>query len=258
LIVATAVDVQIQNVSQQFVSRGQTLVALRDVDLHIRPGEFVSFIGVSGCGKSTLLQLVAGLQAPAQGQLLLAGRPPAEVRARRAIGWMSQQAALLPWRTVLENVQLPLLVNRHAGTPPTPSPVALLQLVGLSDFAGAYPRTLSGGMQQRVALARTLAIGASLWLMDEPFAALDELTREALALELLALWRRFRPTVLWVTHHLGEAVRLSDRMVVLSPRPGTVAGEIRIDLPHPRDDTSRAFQAIVRQGREILQGARGR
>jgi NitT/TauT family transport system ATP-binding protein len=254
--VATAVDVQIQNVSQQFVSRGQTLVALRDVDLRIRPGEFVSLIGVSGCGKSTLLQLVAGLQTPAQGELLLAGRPPAEVRARRAIGWMSQQAALLPWRTVLENVRLPLLVNRRAAAPATPSPAELLQMVGLADFAGAYPHTLSGGMQQRVALARTLAIGASLWLMDEPFAALDELTREALALELLALWRRFRPTVLWVTHHLGEAVRLSDRLVVLSPRPGTVAGEIRIDLPHPRDDTGPAFQAIVRQGRRILQEAR--
>jgi NitT/TauT family transport system ATP-binding protein len=152
-------------------------------------------------------------------------------------------------------VELPLRVNRQAGMPATPSPVELLAMVGLADFAGAYPRTLSGGMQQRVALARTLAIGASLWLMDEPFAALDELTREALALELLALWRRFGPTVLWVTHHLGEAVRLSDRLVVLSPRPGSIAGEVRIDLPHPRDDTSADFQAVVRRARRILQGA---
>jgi NitT/TauT family transport system ATP-binding protein len=164
---------------------------------------------------------------------------------------MAQQSALLPWRTVLDNVRLPLQVNRQARQPPA-SPEELLQMVGLQDFADAYPSTLSGGMQQRVALARMLAIGASLWLMDEPFAALDELTRETLAGELLAIWRQFRPTVLWVTHHLNEAARLSDRMVILSPRPGHIRGTITIDLPRPRDDTTPEFQTIVREARQLL------
>jgi len=233
-----AIDAQLRHVTHIFQKGQAPLVALQEIDLAIRPGEFVSLVGPSGCGKSTLLRLVAGLLAPTEGQILLAGQAPDKMRAQKAIGWMAQRPALLPWRTVLENVQLPLQVNR--------------QLFGLADFAEAYPATLSGGMQQRVALARTLAVGASLWLMDEPFAALDELTREELAAELLAMWRQFRPTVLWVTHHLGEAVRLSDRIILLSPRPGRVCGTISVDLPRPRDDTRPEFQAVVRQARQIL------
>jgi len=174
---------------------------------------------------------------------------------------MAQRPALLPWRTVRQNVLLPqqlAVSNEQLAISNSPftihhSPEELLKLVGLAEFADAYPHTLSGGMQQRVALARTLAIGASLWLMDEPFAALDELTRELLGRELLTLWRQFQPTVLWVTHHLAEAVRLSDRIVLLSPRPGTVCGDIPVTLPHPRDDTAPAFQAVLRQARAILQ-----
>ncbi len=168
---------------------------------------------------------------------------------------MSQQAALLPWRTVLENVQLPLQVNRQVNSRELLSPHELLQMVNLQEFAEAYPHTLSGGMQQRVALARTLAIGASLWLMDEPFASLDELTREVLTDELLSLWQQFQPTVLWVTHNLAEAVRLSDRVVVLSPRPGRIVGNVVVSLPRPRDDTSSAFQAVVRRVRSSLREA---
>jgi NitT/TauT family transport system ATP-binding protein len=249
-----AIDVRLQHVTQIF-GEGQTrLVALQDINLAIQPGEFVSLVGQSGCGKSTLLRLVAGLLLPTQGEIHLADRPPQKMCAQKAIGWMAQQAALLPWRTVLENVQLPLQVNRQVNRQPA-SPEELLRLVGLTEFAHAYPATLSGGMQQRVALARTLAIGASVWLMDEPFAALDELTREALAGELLAIWQQLRPTVIWVTHHLNEAVRLSNRMILLSPRPGHIAGTISIDLPRPRDDTSSAFQAVVRQARQILKQA---
>lgn len=253
------VNVQVRGVSHVFQHGTGRLAALGPIDLAVLPGEFVSIVGPSGCGKSTLLRLAAGLLLPTEGEILLARQPPAHLRAQKQIGWMAQQPALLPWRTVRENVELPLLVNRRQ-SPFTinhsPTPDDLLHLVGLSDFAHAYPHTLSGGMQQRAALARTLATGASLWLMDEPFAALDELTREALGGELLALWQRFRSTVLWVTHHLPEAVRLSDRIVLLSSRPGTVCGEIAIPLPRPRDDTAVDFQVYLRQARAILQKAK--
>ncbi len=246
-----AINAHLQNVSHIFQSQEQSLTALQNISLTIQPGEFVSLVGPSGCGKSTLLRLVAGLLAPTGGTISLAGQPPQQLRARKQIGWMAQHPALLPWRTVLENVRLPRQVNRQADRP-APAPEALLELVGLPDFADAYPATLSGGMQQRVALARVLAVGASLWLMDEPFAALDELTRESLANELLSIWRRLRPTVIWVTHHLHEAARLSDRIIILSPRPGQIRGIIPVNLPRPRDDTGAEFQNIVREARQVL------
>ncbi|HSM57082.1 MAG TPA: ABC transporter ATP-binding protein [Candidatus Sulfomarinibacteraceae bacterium] len=248
-----AIDVQAQNVWHRYPAEPQPLLALRNVNLTIEAGQFVSLVGVSGCGKSTLMRLLAGLLEPSEGRVHLAGRSPHEMRAQKQISWMAQQAALLPWRTVLENVTLPLQVNPQARANASASPEALLQMVKLGDFAHVYPQTLSGGMQQRVALARALATGASLWLMDEPFAALDELTRARLAHELLGIWRRFRPTVVWITHNLHEAIRLSDRVVVMTPRPGTIAGEVPVDLPHPRDDTGPAFAEKLRQARALLQ-----
>lgn len=245
-------DVQVRDLWHAFPADPEPLLALRDVSMTIAPGEFVSLVGASGCGKSTLLRLVSGLMEPTRGEVLLAGEPPQAMRAAKRISWMAQQSALLPWRTVLENVALPLQINAQAEANGSSSPTALLEMVGLADFAGVYPQTLSGGMQQRVALARALATGASLWLMDEPFAALDELTRATLANELLAIWRRFRPTVLWVTHNMHEAIRLSDRVIVMTPRPGTIAGDVRVDLPRPRDDTSMAFQEMLRQARGLL------
>ena len=242
-----SLDIRVSGLSHQYAATH----ALKDIDLHIQPGEFVSLVGVSGCGKSTLMRLIAGLQTATQGGVWLDGQPPAAARAAKQIGWMAQQAALLPWRTVRENVQLAQKINPQTGQD-TPDPDSLLNMVGLADFADAYPLTLSGGMQQRAALARTLATGAAVWLMDEPFAALDELTRELLAGELLQIWRQFRPTVLWITHNLHEAIRLSDRVVVLTPRPGTIAGEIAVPLPRPRDDTSIAFQDLLRQARTLL------
>ncbi|WP_420642516.1 ABC transporter ATP-binding protein [Candidatus Leptofilum sp.] len=247
-----SLDIRVGGLSHRF----DDTHALQNINLHIQPGEFVSLIGVSGCGKSTLMRLIAGLQPPSQGEVWLDGQPPRVARAAKQIGWMAQQAALLPWRTVLENVQLAQKINPQQNAEVLPQPDALLKMVGLTEFATAYPLTLSGGMQQRAALVRTLATGAAVWLMDEPFAALDELTRELLAGELLQLWQQFRPTVLWITHNLHEAIRLSDRVVVLTPRPGTIAGEIAVPLPRPRNDTSAQFQDLLRQARSLLRQER--
>ena len=241
-------DLVLDDVSKVFDGASE---ALGSVSLTVETGSFVCIIGPSGCGKSTLLRLIADQIAPTTGRILLGGESPGAARQRKAIGWMAQNPALLPWRTVLQNVQVPLVVNRRHGRP-APAPEELLTMVGLADFGDAYPGILSGGMQQRVALARTLATGAPLWLMDEPFAALDELTRETLADEVLALWRRFRPTVLWVTHNIGEAVRLADRVVVMTSRPGRIGAVIEIPLPRPRDETAPEAAALVRELRGLL------
>ncbi len=245
----TAARIELRGVGVDF----DTLAALRDVDLAIEPGSFVAVVGESGCGKSTLLRTIAGLVAPTSGSVAVDGVTPDGFRRRKQVGWMAQGAALLPWRTALENVALAQQVNPRPDRT-GPDPGALLDMVGLGDFAEAYPSTLSGGMQQRVSLARTLAIGAGVWLMDEPFAALDEMTRETLADEVLDLWHRFRPTVVWVTHHLPEAVKLADRVVLLSPRPGSVTADIEVGLPRPRDETEMPFQVVVRRARAVLRG----
>ncbi len=246
--------VVLDHVSKTFRNGNGDLAALAPITLAVDSGGFVCVIGPSGCGKSTLLRLLADQIAPTTGQVLLDGEPPGVARARKAIGWMAQSPALLPWATVLDNVSLPLRVNRSYGRPPMP-PQELLSMVGLAEFAHAYPGTLSGGMQQRVALARTLVTGASLWLMDEPFAALDELTREVLADEVLRLWQRFQPTVFWVTHHIAEAVRLADRIVVLTARPGRVQAVVDVPLPRPRDETAPEVVELVRELRRLLRVA---
>lgn len=226
--------------------------ALREVDLDVPAGTFTALVGASGSGKSTLLRIVGGLTEPTGGTVTMAGRTPSELRRDKSVGWMAQSPALLPWRTVLENVELAQTIN------PRPERLNgaahLLDLVGLAGDAGTFPRKLSGGMQQRAALARTLAIGAPLWLMDEPFSALDELTRETLATDLLGIWRDLRPTVLWVTHNIPEAVLLADQVVLLTPRPGTVADVIEVGLDRPRDPTAPIFQDVVRRARDGLRG----
>lgn len=224
--------------------------ALTDISTDIVAGEFVAVVGASGCGKSTLLRLLAGMAQPTSGHLTIDGAMPDHVRRQRRIGWVAQRPALLPWRTLRDNVLLATEV--HGDTTSGPHADELIEMVGLSGFADSLPAALSGGMQQRAALARTLALDAPLWLMDEPFAALDELTREALAADLVDIWRRRRPTVVWVTHHLGEAVALADRILVLSPRPGHVVDDIPVDMPRPRDVTTPASQAIVRRARAAL------
>jgi NitT/TauT family transport system ATP-binding protein len=250
-------QISVRSLSHQYPQRkGDSLQAIQEVDLDIVEGEFVALIGPSGCGKSTLLRILSGLLDPTEGHVQLEAQPPQKLIAAKRIGWLAQNPALLPWKTVQDNIALAQQINpqNHRSLLPTKD---LLELVGLADFAEAYPFTLSGGMQQRVALARTLALGADLWLMDEPFAALDELTREILTAEVLKIWRssplpigdgsgvRARPTVVWVTHHIYEAARLADRVLVMTPRPGKIATEITIDLPRPRDENQPIFQSLL-------------
>lgn len=225
--------------------------ALDRVGFHATGGSITAVVGSSGCGKSTLLRILAGMTEPTSGKVMMGGRGPADLRLSKEVGWMAQRPALLPWRTVLDNVALAQTINPRPSRQ-LPTPPDLVELVGLSDAATAYPGQLSGGMQQRAALARTLAIGAPLWLMDEPFAALDELTREKLTRELLEIWLSVRPTVVWVTHHIPEAVTIADRIVLLTPLPGTVASIIDVGLDRPRDPTSAPFQDVVREARSVL------
>ena len=208
--------------------------ALQNIDLEIPHRQFVSLIGPSGCGKSTLLRILAGLDRADTGQVSLLGRSPKQASRRKAIGLVSQTPALLPWLTVRQNVALPGKVNRRAGSE-IDSPDELLRAVGLEESADQYPHELSGGMLQRVAVARALGLRPDVLLMDEPFSALDEFTREALQYQLLGLWQRRATTVVFVTHSVHEAVVLSDRIVVMSARPGRIHEALDVDLPRPRD-----------------------
>jgi NitT/TauT family transport system ATP-binding protein len=242
---------------------GNRLVALSGVDLTVQRGEFVSIIGPSGCGKSTLLRLIGGLQFPSQGEVLVDGRSPREAQRRKQIGFVFQDPSLLPWRNVIDNVRLPVEVNKQQATSDRQQgriqPGLLLETVGLEAFRDYYPHQLSGGMQQRVALARSLVTSPTLLLMDEPFGALDEITRSAMRYELLRIWRDEAAsrgcTVVFVTHSIAEAVVLSDRVIVLTPRPGRIAGILSIHLPRPRDEEvelSPAFLDYTRSLRDLL------
>ncbi len=205
-----------------------------NVTLEVAHGEFISLLGPSGCGKSTLLRLIAGLMEPDSGVITIDGQTPAQAQAERAIGYVLQEPALLPWRSVYANIRLPLDVSRRAGGENRANVEDLLEMVGLAGFADYYPHQLSGGMQQRTALARAIAVGASLFLMDEPFGALDEITRASMRYELLRIWEADKKTVVFVTHSLAEAVALSDRVAVMSNRPGRIVSIVDIDLPRPR------------------------
>ena len=245
-------DVTLINIFHEFrQDQDASLKTIENIDLSIESGEFVALIGPSGCGKSTLLRIIAGLTEPSRGSVLLDDEAPSYARSLKRIGWLAQNPALFPWKSVRDNIDLPKRINitNHSGSPNSQT---LLEMVKLSDFADAFPDTLSGGMQQRVALARTLGLGADLWLMDEPFAGLDELTREQLTADLLSIWHDLKPTVIWVTHHIYEAVRLADRVIVFSPLPGKIELSLPIDLPRPRDDSSHEFQSIVQKLRGEL------
>ncbi len=232
---ADAPAIELDGVTRRFQLDGGDFTALERISLSIARGEFVSLVGPSGCGKSTLLRIISGLLAPTDGTVSIGGQPPAAARAAREFGFVFQDPVLLPWRTALENVELPALVARQ-GTKAERRARAreLLELVGLGDFAGAAPTRLSGGMQRRVGIARALVLDPSILLLDEPFGALDEITRQKMNSELLRIWSERRTTALLVTHNVGEAVYLSDRVFVMAARPGRIVAEVEIDLPRPR------------------------
>jgi NitT/TauT family transport system ATP-binding protein len=228
---------------------------LHNVELEIRPGELVSLIGPSGCGKSTLLRLIGDLLAPTEGSIRVNGKPPRQARLSREYGIVFQQPVLYEWRTVIQNVQLPLEVMRVPAVERRRRAADLLHLVGLTEFADRYPWELSGGMQQRVSIARALSFRPSVLLMDEPFGALDEMTRERLNRELLNIWSETGTTIVFVTHSVAEAVFLSDRVVVMSPRPGRIEAVIDVHLRRPRDADTRdapAFFALIADVRHHL------
>ncbi|AGL18822.1 ABC transporter ATP-binding protein [Actinoplanes sp. N902-109] len=219
--------------------RPDQVTALSDVDLTVGTGEFVSLIGPSGCGKSTLLRLIADLITPSAGTVTVSGKPARQARLDQDYGIAFQQAGLFEWRTVRRNVELPLELRGLSRAARRSRALEMLALVGLADFADHYPAQLSGGMQQRVAIARALAVHPPLLLMDEPFGALDEMTRERLQTELLRICTTTSTSTVFVTHSIAEAVFLSDRVVVMSPRPGRITATIDIDLPPARDESVR-------------------
>jgi len=235
----------IDGVRKTYGSGDRALVALGGVDLTIPAGRFVSIIGPSGCGKSTLLRAIAGLEEPDAGTVSVFGATPDEACAAKMVGLVPQAPALLPWKNVLQNVTLPHRVNRRAerrrptsaGTADAsaaPDLEAMLREVGLGDALHKLPAQLSGGMQQRVAIVRAFGLRPDVLLMDEPFSALDEFTRETLQEHLLDLWDEYNTTVVFVTHSVTEAVRLSDTVVIMAPRPGRIVDVVDIDLPRPR------------------------
>jgi NitT/TauT family transport system ATP-binding protein len=247
--------VQIKNLTKTFAKGNVT--ALQGIDLQIEPGEFVSLIGPSGCGKSTLLRVIGDLTPPTEGSVEVNGKPAPKARADHDYGMVFQDSVLFDWRTVSKNVALPLEMLGWDRARRKERVDEMLQLVELQGFGDHHPWQLSGGMQMRVAIARALAFEPPLLLMDEPFGALDEMTRERLNIELLDIWRRMQSTVVFVTHSISEAVFLSTRVVVMSPRPGRVAGVVEIDLPQPRTNDTREeprFFELVTAVRELLRG----
>ena len=253
-----AAVVSARSASVEFAARDQSVLALSNVDLDIAPGEFVSLIGPSGCGKTTLLRLIADLEQPTAGEIVVNGMTPREARLGRAYGFVFQSPALLPWRTAAANVRLPLEIMGWTRREQRRRADETLKTVGLDGFAEKFPWQLSGGMQQRVSIARAMAFRPRLLLMDEPFGALDEITRDNLNLHLASLWAASDLTVVFVTHSIPEAVFLSSRIVVMSPRPGQVIDVIASDLPRQRTLAMRdwpEFQQLSSRVRRALQRA---
>jgi NitT/TauT family transport system ATP-binding protein len=248
----------LDRVAKSFATRaGDTVAALGDVSLEIRPNELVCLVGPSGCGKSTLLRLVAGLLAPSAGTVTIGGTAVTEPRADTGI--VFQAPTLLPWATVLDNVLFPVDMMGRLDNAARARARALLDLVGLAGFEGKYPRELSGGMQQRAGICRALVHDPDILLMDEPFGALDALTREELTIEVLRIWAEQPKTILFVTHSIPEAVLLADRVVVLSARPGRIAEIVEVALPRPRDFAMEArheFQSATQRIRALIFGSR--
>jgi len=251
----SAAAVTISGLEKTFAKGGTT--ALVDIELELRPGEFVSLIGPSGCGKSTLLRIIGDLVEPTRGTVHVGGKTAHQARLDRDYGMVFQEAVLYDWRTVAKNITLPLELAGWSRARRVERTKEMVDLVELSGFESHHPWQLSGGMQMRVAIARALSFDPKLLLMDEPFGALDEMTRERLNLELLRIWEASRSTVVFVTHSITEAVFLSTRVVVMSPRPGRIAAVVDVDLPQPRTADTREeprFFELATELRELLRG----
>ena len=242
----------ITHVTKRFDFQGQQIVALDNASLSIRKGEFVCLIGPSGCGKSTLLRMIAGFETASEGRLAMWDTPIGAPGPDR--GMVFQDYGLFPWLTVAKNVGFGPAARGRPTSEVTETTRRFVDMVGLTRFAEAYPHQLSGGMKQRVAIARVLANEAEIVLMDEPFGALDAMTRENLQQELLEIWERTKLTVIFVTHAIEEAILLADRIVVMSPGPGRIVADERVDLPRPRDPTDPDFNALRRRFSGLLGG----
>ena len=242
--------ISIHGVSKVFQSGGQDVHALQDINLEVNRGEFVCLLGPSGCGKSTLLNAVAGFSLPSSGSITVEGALITAPGPDR--GMVFQEYALFPWMTVEQNIMFGLQIKKVAKPTIQAMVDELLTMLHLSDFRKRYPKDLSGGMRQRVAIARVLAIDSPIMLMDEPFGALDALTRRTLQDELLRLWLELKKTILFVTHSIEEALYLADRTVVMTYRPGTLKCDLNIDLPRPRDVASPAFNALKKELSQLL------
>jgi NitT/TauT family transport system ATP-binding protein len=248
MMASPAID--LRGVSKRFSTRGGGVEAISSLSLTIGSGEFVAVIGPSGCGKSTLLKMVAGIESPSGGTIIVEGGTPDQARRRRLFGVVFQDPVLLPWRTLEGNVSLPLEIVGRRRPEGARSVRELIELVGLAGFESSLPAQLSGGMKQRAAIARALILNPSILLLDEPFGALDEYTRNQLNLELLRIWSQSHTTAMLITHSIQEAVLLADRVVVLTPRPARVAMEVDISLPRPRQlaqlRTRECFELVAR------------
>lgn len=248
--------IELSDVGKTFWTQdGKQIQALKNVTFQVRKNEFVCIIGPSGCGKTSLLKLIAGIYPPTRGEVRVHGTSAEEAKARREFGFIFQDPVLLPWRTVLENSRLLIEVVNRSRTVPVNRTLDLLKLAGLDGFAHKYPFELSGGMRQRVAIVRALSLDPAILLMDEPFSSLDEITREQMNLDLLRIWERRSTTICFVTHNIPEAVFLSDRILVLSARPGRVAEIVEVPLSRPRHiyikETERFIQ-VVKRIRQII------
>lgn len=243
--------IEVSGLRKQYLSTDGDILAIEDVSFSVEKGEFVSIIGPSGSGKSTLIKIIGNIIEPTEGRISVNGLSPEQARKKGMFSFVFQNPVMLPWRRVIENVRLPQQVLNQS----TRDPAALLKMVGLEGFEHKYPGELSGGMQQRVALARALTFDPDVLLMDEPFGAVDELTRNELNLELLRIWDEIDVAVLFVTHSIAEAVYLSDRVIVLTRRPARIAVEMKIPYQRPRQDWMKdepKFQEIVKCLRDHL------
>ncbi len=251
--------IDIKNLSVKFPDKngGEPVEALRNINLEIEPGEFVSLVGPSGCGKTTLLRTIADLQQPTSGTISIGGLTPREVRLQQKFGIVFQNPVLYEWRTVRRNVCMPMEIMGIPKPERTKRVTQMLELVGLYNFGKKHPHELSGGMQQRVGIARALALRPKILLMDEPFSALDEFTKEKLHLDLQGIWSKTKKTIVFVTHNIQEAVFLSDKVVVLSPHPGRVSAVVDVNLPRPRGLEIRdtiEFNSLVSKVRKSFEG----